>query len=47
MDNGLIMKIIAFILRLIAEGLDPSAAIKKASLKFGVSESEILKHYRK
>lgn len=33
--------IIAFVLRLIAEGLDPSEAVSKASLKYGVSSSDI------
>ena len=33
--------IIAFILRLIAEGIDPSEAVNRASLKYGVLESDI------
>lgn len=33
--------IIAFILRLIAEGIDPSEAVNRASSKYGVSASDI------
>ena len=33
--------IIAFVLRLIAEGLDPSEAVSKASSKYWVSSSDI------
>lgn len=33
--------IIAFVLRLIAEGLDPSEAVSKACSKYGVSPSDI------
>lgn len=33
--------IIALVLRLIAEGLDPSRAINKASSDYGVSSSDI------
>ncbi len=33
--------IIAFVLRLIAEGLDPSEAVSRASSKYGVSASDI------
>ncbi|HFL3266001.1 TPA: hypothetical protein ACG3I4_001943 [Clostridioides difficile] len=33
--------IIAFVLRFIAEELDPSEAVSKACLKYGVSSSDI------
>lgn len=33
--------IIAFILRLIAEGIDPSETVNRASSKYGVSASDI------
>lgn len=33
--------IIAFILRLIAEGIDPNEAVNRASSKYGVSASDI------
>lgn len=34
-------KVTAFVLRLIADGLDSKAAISQASAKFGVSASDI------
>ena len=33
--------IIAFVLRLIAEGIDPSEAVNRTSSKYGVSASDI------
>lgn len=39
--DGMWTIIIAFILRLIAEGIDPSEAVNRASSKYGVSASDI------
>jgi uncharacterized protein YoaH (UPF0181 family) len=38
------LKIIAYILKLIIEGMSKGTAVAMAASKFGVSESEIWKH---
>lgn len=38
------LKVIAYIIQLIIEGMPKSQAVSMASAKFGVSESEIWKH---
>ena len=41
------IEIIAYILRLIADGLDKKDAINNASSKFNISKDEITRNFRK
>ena len=43
-DNSSFLKIVAFILLLIAEGTAKETAFSKAAAKFGVSEADIWAH---
>lgn len=38
------LKVIAYIIQLILEGMSKSVAVSMASAKFGISESKIWKH---
>jgi hypothetical protein len=39
-------EVIAYVLRLIADGLDKQDAIEKASNKFNISKNDITKNFR-